>query len=126
MKAAGHKPIAQDATKAMELQRWCELQTQRQTAAHLIATTGDKFKAFSTQSLAKKMSTIFDKMFGRGKNSLAETEEDGLSPSDIMSAARAGSGLVADKGNGKYRRGTKEPNEHVLTSFFCLERGACA
>lgn len=91
--SSGMQTISQDNAKAMELEKWCKKQTRRQTTATLRAATGDQFKAFSNQSLAKKMVSIFDTKFGRGRDG---EDEEALRPDDIMESARNGSGLAVD------------------------------
>ena len=93
----GLMPIAQDKASCAELEKWCNKQVARCTTAALLNSTGTRFRAFTKQSLAKKMTCIFDGMFGKGKNGhFAQDEEDEDIPAaqELMASARGGNGLL--------------------------------
>ena len=101
-KTVALKPISQNAEKSAELEAWCRKQRFRQNTKALLSSTNAQFAEFTNQSLARKMTIIFDSMFGKGHDGGndvdPETSTSSSSAEILMSSARGGAGLALDHG----------------------------
>ena len=103
-KTPGLKPISKDIGAMAQLDAWCRQQPTRCGTKDLKFLTHGAFNEFSTASLAKKMTHIFDDMFGPGNDNLKDKEANpcmnGSAKSGanaLMAAARQGLGVEGDK-----------------------------
>lgn len=88
----GQAPISQDPEAVLALEKWCMEQRGRRKVSDLHNST-DEFVKYSSQSLAKKMGLIWDKLWGQGSTGPSDTTEKNLAADALMSAARSGIGI---------------------------------
>ena len=95
----GLQPISQDPEALALLESWCRKQHIRQPVKVLKAGCPHKFDGFTSQSLSKKMSAIFDSMWGSGNDGVKDMQNDPFiqSADVLMAAARNGNGVEDDK-----------------------------
>ena len=86
----GLKAIATDEAACRDLEAWCSKQTSRKKTSDLLADTKGRFLTFTNQSLARKMTIIFDGKFGKGVDGGDETTS---AAEALMQSAREGNGL---------------------------------
>ena len=90
-KPEGLKKITDDDAAVAKLEAWCKKQPHRKKAGDLHFETNGEFSEFTNQSLARKLTIIFDGMFGKGcQGGPGDADASALA---LMQSARSGLGL---------------------------------